>query len=126
MGIMNALLGTASKIDPTELQEEFTPVIIDGEDIVGAFRIHRDTIVFTQWRLILADRQGITGKKVEYHSIPYKSISQFSVETAGRFDLDAELKIYVSGNPTPMVKEFQKGTDIIALQKMLAYYILAA
>ena len=66
----------------------------------------------------------MTGKKVEYHSIPYKSISQFSVETAGRFDMDSELKIYISSNPHPIKKEFKRGTDIVQLQKMLAGYVL--
>jgi len=124
MGLMNALFGTASQIDPNELASEFGPILIDGEEITGAFKVVRDLFVFTQCRLILADKQGITGKKVEYHSIPYKSISQFSVETAGHFDMDAELKIYISGNPLPLKKEFKKGTDIIQIQKLLATYIM--
>ena len=33
----------------------------------------------------------------DYHSIPSKSITHFSIETAGTFDLDAELKIWISG-----------------------------
>lgn len=61
---------------------------------------------------------------MEYHSIPYKAISQFSVETAGRFDMDAELKIYISSSTIPIKKEFKKGTDIVALQKLLATYVL--
>ena len=124
MGLINALFGTASQIDPKELAAEFSPILIDGEQITGAFKIVRDLFVFTQYRLILADKQGITGKKVEYHSIPYKSISQFSVETAGHFDMDSELKIYISSNPTPLQKEFRKGTDIVQIQKLLATYIM--
>ncbi len=71
----------------------------------------------------MADKQGMTGKKVEYHSIPYKSISQFSVETAGHFDMDSELKIYISSNPTPIKREFRKGTDIVGIHKLLASYV---
>lgn len=48
-----------------------------------------------------------------------------SVETAGHFDMDAELKIYISSNPHPIKKEFKKGTDIVQLQKLLATYILS-
>jgi len=124
MGIINAIFGTASQIDPVELAAEFEPILIEGEEITGAFKIVRDLVVFTQARLILVDKQGITGKKVEYHSIPYKAISQFSVETAGRFDMDAELKIYISSSTIPIKKEFKKGTDIVALQKLLATYVL--
>lgn len=124
MSLINALFGTASKIDPIELEAEFLPILIEGEQITGAFKIVRDLVVFTQFRLILADKQGMSGKKVEYHSIPYKSISQFSVETAGRFDMDSELKIWISSNPLPLKKEFKKGTDIIAIQKLLGTYLL--
>ena len=124
MSLVNAIFGTASKISPEDIQNEFSPLLVEGEEIVGAFKVVRDLFVFTQCRLILADKQGLTGSKVEYHSIPYKSISQFSVETAGLFDMDAELKIYISNNPTPLKKEFKKGTDIIQIQKLLATYVV--
>lgn len=124
MGIINALFGVASQIHPAELEAEFSSILIDGEQITGAFKIVRDLVVFTQYRLLLTDKQGMTGKKVDYHSIPYKSITQFSVETAGHFDLDSELRIWVSGYPTAITKEFKKGTDIIGIQKLLASYVL--
>lgn len=67
------------------------------------------------------DKQGLTGKKVEYHSIPFKSISHFSVETAGHFDLDAELKIWISGAQLPAIsKQFKKDKSIYDVQKVLA------
>jgi hypothetical protein len=66
----------------------------------------------------------MSGKKVEYHSILFKSISHFSVESGGTFDMDAELKNYISGNPDPIQREFKKGTDIIGVQKMLAQFVL--
>ena len=78
-------------------------------------------MVFTEKRLILVDKQGMTGKKIEYHSIPYKSISHFSVETAGTFDLDAELKIWISSATDPLVdKQFKKDSSIYDIQKILA------
>ena len=66
----------------------------------------------------------MTGKKVEYHSIPYKSVTHFSVETAGRFDMDAELKIWISGTSEPISKEFKKDKNIYDVQKALATYVL--
>ena len=63
-----------------------------GEQVTLAFSLIRDLIVFTEFRLILVDKQGVTGKKTSYKSLPYRSISRFSVETSGHFDLDAELK----------------------------------
>lgn len=98
--------------------------MLDGEQIVKAFKVFRDLFVFTDRRLLLIDKQGLTGKKVEYHSIPYRSITHFSVETAGTFDMDAEMKIYISGNAVPIQREFKRGTDIVGVQKILASFIL--
>ena len=124
MGLVGAIFGTASEIDANKLEQEFTPILVNGEQVTAAYKVVRDLFVFTQYRLILADKQGVTGKKVEYHSIPYKSISQFSVETAGRFDMDSELKIWISSSTSPITKEFKKGTDIIGLQQTLATYVM--
>lgn len=122
--MLHGLFGNATEVDARELNRDLEPVLIEGENVVRAFRIIRDLFVFTDRRLILVDKQGITGVKVEYHSIPYKSISHFSVETAGAFDMDSEMKLYISGNPNPIQREFKRGADIIGVQKTLAQFIL--
>ena len=60
---------------------------------------------------------------MEHHSIPYRSITHFSIETAGTFDLDAELNVFVSGGAMYQ-KTFGKGVDIGQVQAVLAGYIL--
>lgn len=123
MGFFDGLLGNASQADLESVQKELSSILIQNEKVEQAYKIIRDLIVFTSRRLILIDKQGLTGKKVEYHSIPYKSITHFSVETAGHFDLDAELKIWISGVSEPIVKEFKKDKTIYDVQKALAYYV---
>lgn len=66
------------------------------EDIELAYKLVRDMVIFTEKRLIIIDKQGVTGKKTSYKSYPYRSISRFTVETTGHFDLDAELHIFIS------------------------------
>ncbi len=122
--MLQGLFGNATEVNTKELQKDLEATIVEGETVVKAFRIVRDLYIFTDKRLLLIDKQGITGKKAEYHSIPYKSISHFSVETAGTFDMDAQMKIYISGNPTPIQREFKRGTDIVGVQKVLAGFIL--
>ncbi len=122
--MLQGLFGNATEVNAKELQKDLDATIVEGETVVKAFKIVRDLFVFTDKRLLLIDKQGLTGKKAEYHSIPYKSISHFSVETAGTFDMDAEMKIYISGNPTPIQREFKRGTDIVGVQKVLAGFIL--
>ena len=123
MGLLSNLMGNASEVDPKELENEFSHILCDQEKIEAAFKILRDKWVFTNKRLIMQDVQGMTGKKKEYHSVPYKSITHFLVETAGSFDADCEIKIWISGNPKPLEKELKKGIDVIGLQKILANYI---
>jgi len=38
--------------------------------------------------------------------------------------MDAEMKIYISGNPVPIEREFKRGTDIVGVQKTLAQFIV--
>ena len=94
MGLFNALLGNVSEMDANALKNEYQPLLCEGEKIEKAYKLIRDKWVFTNKRLIIQDTQGVTGKKKEYYSIPYRSIERFSVETAGTFDMDAEIKIW--------------------------------
>ena len=122
--MLQGIFGNATEVDTKSLQKDLDAILIEGEKVTKGFRLVRDYFVFTDRRLILVDKQGISGKKAEYHSIPYKSISHFSVETAGTFDMDAEMKIYISGNMNPIEREFKKGTDIKGVQKTLAEHVL--
>jgi hypothetical protein len=98
---------------------------IDNEEIELGFKLLRDTFIFTSKRLIIVDIQGLTGSKTEYVSVAYKSISRFSVETAGTFDLDAELKIWISSEPLPSIrKKFNKSVNVFEVQKVLAFHVL--
>lgn len=121
MGFLDSFLGNASTVVTETVEKELAPILVAEETVEAAFKLFRDMMVFTEKRLILVDKQGMTGKKTEYHSIPYKSISHFSIETAGTFDMDAELKIWISGATEPLVnKQFKKDASIYDIQKILA------
>lgn len=125
MGIFSSLLGNAGVVEQSKLQDDFGKLLADGEAIEIGFKLIRDTFIFTTKRLIIIDVQGLTGKKTEYMSVSYKSISRFSVETAGTFDLDAELKIWVSSESLPSItKKFNKSVNIYDVQKVLAQHVL--
>lgn len=124
MGLFDGVLGNASQIDPSKVQQEFSQILAPEERVEHAYQLIRDYFVFTDKRLVLVDKQGLTGSKVEYHSIPYKSITHFSIETAGTFDLEAELKIWISSTAAPIQKQFNKKLNIYEVQKVLAAYVL--
>jgi hypothetical protein len=125
MGLFSALLGNAGAVSQDELNQQYSQLLCEGEEIELGFKLIRDMFIFTNKRLILVDKQGLTGSKTEYKSISYKSISRFSVETAGTFDLDAELKIWVSSELQPSIKkQFNKSVNVYDVQKVLAHHVL--
>lgn len=125
MGIFSAILGNAGSVSQEDLLKKYGQLLTDNEEIEMGFKLIRDTFVFTNKRLILVDVQGITGSKTEYKSISYKSITRFSVETAGTFELDAELKIWVSSEQQPsIIKQFNKSVNVYEVQKVLAHHVL--
>lgn len=124
MGRIDGVLGNASKIDAATIQAEFEDILAPGERVEHAYQLVRDYFVFTDKRLVFVDKQGVTGSKMAYHSIPYRSITHFSVETGGTFDLDAELKIWISGTAVPIQQRFNKRLSIYEVQAVLASYVL--
>jgi len=122
MGFLDGLMGNASEVNVAGVQAEYGNILAANEKVEKAYKLIRDMFIFTDKRLILIDKQGLTGKKVEYHSILYRAITHFCVETAGHFDLDAELKIYISGSSTPIQKRFNKSLNIYEVQAVLASY----
>ncbi|MDU1412748.1 MAG: PH domain-containing protein [Clostridium sp.] len=93
--------------DEVPVSESLKPFISKNENIAFAVKTVRDVAVFTDKRILVADKQGVTGKKVEYYSIPYKNIVTYAVETAGTFDLDSEIKLVLSGGLKIELKFFK-------------------
>ena len=93
----NKALFKLKKIDNAKGTEMVESILIGKENVFASFGALRDKLVFTDKRIISINVQGVTGKKVDYTSIPYSKIQAYSVETAGTFDLDAELDITISG-----------------------------
>ena len=120
MGLLDGLLGNAGEMSSADAMAELAKIFSPSESVELAYKLIRDMVVLTNYRMIMIDKQGLTGRKVEYRSIPYKSITMFAVESAGHFDLDAELKIWTSSQAEPIKMEFNSKTNIYALQALLA------
>ena len=124
MGLLSGLLGNASEADSGKTEELLADSLIEGEVIEKAYQVIRDMFVFTNKRLILIDKQGVTGSKMEILTIPYNKITKFSKESAGHFDMDAELKLWVGSETEPLVKEFKAGDNINEVYKIISKYTL--
>ena len=62
--MLSGLFGNASEVDSTSIEQEISEILVPGEQVTQAYRLVRDLYVFTDKRLILVDKQGLTGKKV--------------------------------------------------------------
>jgi hypothetical protein len=123
MGLLSALFGDASEADIADVEKALEAILADDEQVEQAFKLVRDLLIFTNRRFIMVDRQGVTGKKTTYDSIPYRAITHFAVETAGHFDLESELKIWISGTVEPLQRTFSRGRAILEVQKALATHV---
>lgn len=117
------LIGGPAKVGTAEAI--YGPVLMEGESVEMEFKGLRDGAVFTDRRLVVYNCQGIMGKKIEVSSFPWRSITAFSVENSGTFDLDAELKICGSGWGVCEVM-FTKGTDVKSVLRYMNGKIFGA
>ena len=117
-------LFSAGDIDVTGAQAEFQAWLIDGERVLAAFRTVRDTALLTNLRFIFVVVQGLTGSKKEFLSIPGRSVTRFSFETAGTFDLDADMKMWVSGAATPLEVKISRKSDPQHIHRLMTQLIV--
>ena len=110
-------------VDNSTFSSTIQPMFVSGEQIIASFKTIRDGVVFTNKRIFAINVQGITGKKVDYTSLPYSKIQAFSVETAGVIDLDSELELWFSG--LGKVKfEFVSRADVAEICRMISELVV--
>lgn len=120
----NGSLFKLSPVSPESQVERVGPLLVEGECIIAAFKAIRDSVVFTNKRVIAVNVQGLTGKKVDFTTLPYNKLQAYSVETAGTFDFDCELDLFFSGGIGMVRFEIKGNYDIIALSRLIAGYLL--
>lgn len=98
-------------------------LLIHGEETIGCYQGIRDSVIFTNKRIISVNIQGMTGMKKVFTSMPYSKIQMFSVETAGALDFDSVLE--VSFNDIGQIRfEFTGACDIQCIGQLIASYTL--
>ncbi|PLS17718.1 hypothetical protein CVD28_10855 [Bacillus sp. M6-12] len=108
--------------EETQVPAEIQDILIEGEAAEIAYKTVRDVAVVTNKRIIIADRQGITGKKVEVYTIPFKSIIMYSSENGGMLDFNAELELWTKAGRFKL--NLNKKVDIRKLDRLIGKYIL--
>lgn len=103
--------------------EDINEMLVNGEEAVASYKTFRDSVTFTTERIIVRDSQGMTGKKVEIYSIPYKIIDIWSSENArGMFDLNAEIELWTRTGRFKI--KLDKKIDIREIDMLIANAVL--
>lgn len=126
--LQGGLAANYSEASPEELTKEYGMYLMDGESITMGFKLVRDSLIFTDKRIIFTDKQGATGTKMSVQSINLFSVIDVQMETSGFGFDDSELTFtYIS---TPDLKghqvsyaskklEFPKKYNVESLYKVL-------
>ena len=117
-------LFSATEVDTDEIARRYEALLIGGEEVLIAFKTIRDIAFLTDRRLCLVNIQGWIGKRVAIQSIPYRSITRFSLETAGTFDLEADMVFWLTGTTQPLEIQIGRGSNLAMIQQILAQGIL--
>ena len=112
-------------INVSELREEVSGLLVNGEQPICAFKTIRDQLIFTNKRIIAVDVQGLTGSRKSFSSMPYAKIQFFTVQTPSVAELvpDSELLLVFSNGFTAKF-EFKGSVDIGAIGRMISEFVL--
>ena len=76
-------------------------------------------------RILVTDVQGWSGRKVEYRSYLLTFAMAYSVKSAGTFDRDSEMAVYLDmPGRAKVTQDVTANTDLYAVQAMLAKLML--
>ncbi|AUD13179.1 MULTISPECIES: PH domain-containing protein [unclassified Planococcus (in: firmicutes)] len=121
MAELNAMMGWTF-LQEIDVPDSVKDLLVDSEQAKVAYKTVRDTAVVTNKRIIISDKQGLTGKKVEVYTIPFASINMYSTENAGTFDANAEIQLWTRAGNFKL--NLNKKVDIRKLDKIIAEAIL--
>lgn len=118
------LAGNFSEENKETLIKEYGQYLLENEEIQSGYKLIRDSIIFTNIRIIFTDKQGATGRKMSVKSLFLMNIVNVEMETAGAGIDDSEITITYLENV--FLKhfsyhkfEFPKKTDILPLYTYL-------
>lgn len=87
--------------------------ISEDEQIVFAYRTHKDVALFTDKQIILFNKRGFSNNVKEVSAIPYHSMVTTSV-FFGQFTSDIKITLY---NTYPLTLRFLKTIDKVIIKQ---------
>lgn len=100
------------KVDEKSVQKQLDALFIPGEEVKYSLRQIRDLIIVTNKRLMIVDKQGLTGRKKRIISYLLNRIVMFDVENSPFLDFESEVLIQFMGMKKPLSFKISKLTDV--------------
>ena len=123
MAVNTEVLLTWTFMEKATPEEEILSILTEGEEILQCYKTVRDQAALTNKRIIIMDKQGITGKKIEIYSLPYRSIDMWSSENVGKlFDINSELELWTKAGHFKL--KLNPKCDIIEFDRILGKAII--
>ena len=110
------------ELDISEMAEEMEFILVPGEVIRRAYQLKEDIVVLTDKRILRTDKQGAKSKRLEYSTIPYRSVLYFRKEITGRSE--SELIIYLTSVDEPLRMKFKHDNILTDAYQVLSKCVL--
>ena len=119
---MGLFKGNDVELDIEEMSDELAFILVAGEVIRRAYQLKDDVVVLTDKRILRTDKQGAKANRLEYSTIPYRSVHYFRKEITGRNE--SELIIYLTGIEEPLRLKFKHDNILSDAYQVLSKCVL--
>ena len=97
-----------------------TAHLVEGETVHAAFAAPTEIILFTNRRILLAQREHLLEARIETSSYPYRAVRHFSIQEGKSAESRSALRIWLGDEAQPLHLRANPGTDLRPLQRLLA------
>lgn len=101
------------KIEQNDIPKYVGDYLSNDEQIIYAYRTHKDVALFTDCQIILFNKRGFSNNVKEISAIPYHSIVTTSV-FFGQFSSDIKITLY---NTYPLTLRFLSTIDKVTIKQ---------
>lgn len=94
--------------------------LVSGETVHAAYVAPTGAILFTDRRILIAQREHLLEARIETSSWPYRAVRHFSIQEGEAADSRVAVRIWLGDEAQPLHLRGNSGTDLRALQRLLA------
>jgi hypothetical protein len=97
-----------------------TDHLVLDETVHAAFVAPTGAILFTDRRIVIAQREHLLEARIETSSWPYRAVRHFSIQEGEAAESRTTVRVWLGEEPHPLHLRANPGTDLRPLQRLLA------